>query len=279
MLRALFRGGRKRPAGAKRKPTGALTPIGWRADAGAAPAPSAEGWPVIDGPHYLDVLGALHGLFAPRWYLEIGAFKGQSLARSACDVVAVDPHFRFEGWPVPAARRAHFFQTTSDAFFATGFLKAAGIRPDLAFLDGLHHYEALLADFAATEPLMAPGGRILLHDCVPTSHAMADREWDESATRAWTGDVWKTLAALVETRPDLRVTVLDAWPTGLTLIENVAEGDAGLAGRLPALRARWDAVTLRDHGVARYFAQFEIHSSWRFVQARQAAAAPSPSGG
>jgi hypothetical protein len=278
MLKALFGGGRRRPAGEKRKPVGRLTAMGWRAGSGPAPAPGPEGWPAVDGPHYLDVLGALHGLFAPRWYLEVGAFKGQSLARAACDVVAVDPKFRFEGWPVPAARRAHFFQMTSDDFFATGFLQAAGIRPDLAFLDGLHHYEALLTDFAATEPLMAPGGRILLHDCVPTSHAMADREWDESATRAWTGDVWKTLAALIEARPDLRVTVLDAWPTGLAIIENLAPGDGGLAARLPGLRARWDAVTLRDHGVARYFAQFEIQSSWRFLQARQAAA-PSPDGG
>ncbi len=278
MLKAVFGGARARPAGEKRKAIGALTPIGWRAGAGPAPAASPEGWPVIDGPHYLDVLGALHALFAPRWYLEIGAFKGHSLARATCDVVAVDPQFRFEGWPVPGARRAHFFQSTSDEFFATGFLRAAGIRPDLAFLDGLHHYEALLADFAAAEPLMAPGGRILLHDCAPTTHAMADRDWDESATRAWTGDVWKALAALVETRPDLRVSVLDAWPTGLAVIENLAPDDGRIAAAAPAIRARWDGVTLRAHGVARYFANFEIESSWRFVQARRAAA-PSPTGG
>ena len=246
----------------KRKPVGALGPMGARETGGAVMRD--DGFPVIDGPHYLDVLRGLHERLNPAWYFEIGAFKGHSLAQARCDVVAVDPEFRFAHPVLGAARRGHFFQMTSEAFFAEGFLEQAGIIPDLAFLDGLHHYEALLEDFIATEARMAPGGVIVLHDCAPTDHLMAEREWPATSP-AWTGDVWKTLAALIEHRPDLRIDVLDAWPSGLVAVRALDPGNRALPAAMGAIRRRFDAVSLADFGVARYFGMFEIMASARFV--------------
>jgi hypothetical protein len=37
----------------------------------------------------------------------------------------------------------------------------------------------------------------------------------------WTGDVWKTVVALREFRPDLVVRTIDLGPTGLTLVTNL----------------------------------------------------------
>lgn len=260
LARMLPFAGPERPR--KRKALGVLAPTGVRETGGAAFR--EDGFPAIDGPHYLDVLRGLHERLRPAWYLEIGAFKGHSLSQARCDVVAVDPEFQFAQPVLGTARRGHFFRMTSAEFFAEGFLERAQVTPELAFLDGLHHYEALLEDFAATEARMRPDGVILLHDCAPTDHVMARREWD-AASPAWTGDVWKALAALIETRPDLRIDVLDAWPSGLAVIRDLDPTSRVLREATPAIRSRLDGVSLEEFGVARYFASFAILPSAGFV--------------
>ncbi len=255
----------------KRRVRGALQPIGSRAAnplAGVEGRPpglgGAEGFPLVDGPHYLDALGALHRRLKPDWYLEIGTFKGASLRLARGRAIAVDPAFALDG-PPPPGPEAHYFQTTSDAFFESGFLERNGIAPDLCYIDGLHHAEASLRDFANAERRMAADGLIVLDDCLPTSHVMAERDWDHARTRFWTGDIWKTVVALLETRPDLRITVLDAWPTGLALVcgldpsAGAEAAQARLAGLLP--------LSLADYGVERYFAAFEIVNAFDAVSA------------
>jgi hypothetical protein len=37
----------------------------------------------------------------------------------------------------------------------------------------------------------------------------------------WTGDVWKAVFVLLRYRPDLRLTVIDARPSGLVLVEGL----------------------------------------------------------
>ncbi|MEM7490172.1 MAG: class I SAM-dependent methyltransferase [Pseudomonadota bacterium] len=176
-------------------------------------------WPEVAGMRYLRTLGALHDILKPACYLEVGTFRGRSLSLCQGDYVAVDPQFKIKAPACPeGARRMFLFQMTSDDFFASDFAARNDIRFDLAFLDGLHHCDALLRDFMGAEKLMAPDGVIALHDCCPTTTEMTGREMTEGL---WTGDVWKTVRILRERRPDLRIDVTTARPTGLALVRNL----------------------------------------------------------
>ena len=175
--------------------------------------------PVIDGLRYFRLLNRIHAKLQPKWYLEVGTFTGKSLAMAKCNTVAVDPNFKIEHPVINAeGSQMFFFQQTSDDFFASGFLKANKIKPDFAFLDGMHLFEFLLRDFIAAEKAMGKGGVICLHDCCPTTAYMAEREFHDGM---WTGDVWKTLMILLKHRPDLRIDVTDAASTGLVVIRNL----------------------------------------------------------
>jgi hypothetical protein len=120
---------------------------------------------------------------------------------------------------------------TSEDFFARYDREdVLGDAPlDLAFVDGLHLFEAALADVAALERWAHPGTVVLLHDCHPTSEAMAARD---RTTVAWAGDVWKVVAALRAERPELTVTTVDVGPTGLGVITGLGRGFDDLEGAI-----------------------------------------------
>ncbi len=265
---------KKRDKPGKRRVRGELAPLGWRArpgaegptDAARAFAVGEPDYPVVDGPHYVDVLDQLHRRLQPAWYLEIGTFVGTSLACARGDYVAVDPMFRLNAAALPIRNQAHLMQMTSAAFFQSGFLARNAIRPNLAFLDGLHLFEALLDDFIAAEAQAADGGMIALHDCVPSRDEMTARTWDEGNVRFWTGDVWKVVAILHAQRPDLRITILDAWPTGLALIDRLDPANTVLRDRRDETVAAWRDVTLRGYGLDRFFGAMDIRSSHTFLQ-------------
>lgn len=249
-------------------PLGAVTEIGHRAGAaGYVPETREEGYPLIDGPHYLDVLGALHEILAPEWYLEIGTNRGESLRRAPGSFVAVDPDFIFDSFRMEQRGAGHFFQQTSDDFFASDFLERTGIRPDLGFLDGLHLFEFLLRDVMNFERAAAPGAMAVLHDCLPFNRLMTERDWDQQKTRFWTGDVWKTLAILMRHRPDLTIDVLDAYPTGLVLIRGLNPSDTHLTSVYDDVVEEFRSIDLPTYGLDTYFGQFTIQSSFAAVQA------------
>ena len=216
--------------------------------------------PVIGGIRYLRMLGRLHAVLNPDWYLEVGTFTGRSLSKVDCNFVAVDPKFRLKA-PLshPSATQMHLFQQTSDDFFASGFAERNDIRFDLAFLDGLHHYEVLLRDFINAEKLMSKDGVIALHDCCPSSVEMTAREQIQGA---WTGDVWKTLLILLRNRPDLDIHVAAAAPTGLVVIRNLDPDSSVLSDRYDAVISEFDPIGISDleGGIAEYYESFELRS-------------------
>ena len=216
--------------------------------------------PAIDGIRYLRMLGGLHAVLKPNWYLEVGTFTGRSLSRVACNFVAVDPQFRLKA-PLnhPGATQMHLFQQTSDEFFASGFADRNNIQFDFAFLDGLHHYEVLLRDFMNAEKLMSKGGVIALHDCCPSTEEMTVRE---QVPGAWTGDVWKTLLILLRNRPDLDLHVSTASPTGLVVIRNLDPNSTELSDRYDALISEYDPIGFADldGGIAGYYRGFELRA-------------------
>jgi len=186
--------------------------------------------PDLAGENYGSVLDRLHRVLEPASYLEIGTNAGDSLRFARCATIAIDPKFSFvsadplEGKPLCA-----LYQMTSDAFFANHDPRAVLGRPiDMAFLDGMHLSEFLLRDFMNTEKYCRRNAIIAIHDCVPLDHDMARRDPESAPSEPndrpgwWTGDIWRFILLLKRRRQDLRITVLDAPPTGLVLVTNLS---------------------------------------------------------
>ena len=115
---------------------------------------------------------------ARRVYLEIGVSRGVTFRRITADEkIAVDPAFKLSArsrrLADAKARATHYFETTSDAFFAneTGFLEQHGI--DVALIDGLHTYKHVVRDIENTLRYLRDDGVIVLHDCNPANASIA----------------------------------------------------------------------------------------------------------
>jgi tetratricopeptide (TPR) repeat protein len=173
----------------------------------------------LHGEGYFDVLYRLHRHFRPAAYLEIGVATGQSLRRALDETVAigVDPDPHIEG---PIGPNQRVFRETSDNFFARHDVKAelGGRSPDMAFIDGMHHFEFALRDFAHVEAVSRPDTVVLIHDCWPLDRRTAERE---RCTEFWSGDIWRLGLLLRKYRPDLKVHTIATPPTGLGIVLNL----------------------------------------------------------
>ena len=166
-------------------------------------------------PTYFHLLADLHRRLRPARYLEIGVNEGHSLALSlpTTRLVGVDPEPRVDNLDHPDWT---VVSTTSEDFFAChDVMGLLGGPVDLAFVDGLHHFEVALADVLAIERYAHPGTVVLVHDVVPIDAPTSTRE---RATLVWSGDVWKAVVLLRRHRPNLTITTLDVAPTGMALI-------------------------------------------------------------
>ena len=175
---------------------------------------------LMPGPHYKDVLRAIHARLHPRSYLEIGVAAGATLALAATAEVAigVDPvEAPLEHALPPGAR---VVRETSDHFFGSRSARELfgdeGV--DLVFIDGLHLFEFALRDFFNAEAWCTKTSTIVLHDCVPIARATAERE---RRTRFWVGDTWKAAWALARHRPDLRIRTILTPPSGLVVVRRL----------------------------------------------------------
>lgn len=187
--------------------------------------------PPHQGHSYQEVLTQLSKIRAVQRYLEIGVCGGKTFANISCNAaIGVDPNYLLNSNIMLNKERAFLFQMTSDVFFrsvdAKQFLDG---EPDLVFLDGMHKFEYLLRDFYNSEKICGKHSLIAVHDCLPLTRTMANR--DEQVARAmsigtnyenwWTGDVWKLIPILQKYRPDLRLIAVSAPPTGLLFITNL----------------------------------------------------------
>ena len=230
-------------------------------------------FPGNTGLHYLDVIDRIAEIRKPDWYLEIGSRSGTSIARRSCNFVAVDPEFAIKAEVFNSARQMHFMQMTSDDFFASGFLKGAGIVPDLCFIDGMHLFEFALRDFINAEKAMRPDGIICFHDVSPFNYAMTSRDADEVLSRKapWTGDVWKTIDILAKYRPDLQIDVLAAKKTGLACVTRLDPTSTVLEDRMDALLADYTDLSLEVHGAAAYHATCPLRDPEAYLRDLQGA--------
>lgn len=161
-----------------------------------------------------EFLAGLHRLVQPRTYLETGIHMGESLQLSRVPSIGIDPDFAIS---TEVQADVQLVRSSSDEFFAREDPLAHLPVPvlDLTFIDGMHLAEYALRDYVAVERFTTPASVILFDDTLPLDVEMANRK---RTTGAWTGDVYKTVQALRELRPDLVVLDIDTELTGTTLV-------------------------------------------------------------
>lgn len=241
-----------------------------RREVAGSPIMNADSQFGHEGTHYLTFLRRMIDTLAPKMYFEIGTHSGSSLQMVSCDAVCVDPKFAISSNVILNRKNTHFYQGSSDEFFEDQFL-VKRLFPwgvDLAFLDGLHLFEALLKDFINTEKLTNPPSVILLHDCLPFNERMAAREriWGgddepQEIRDYWTGDVWKLLVILNKYRPDLTVSYLDCPPTGLVACSNLDKFNTTLSDRFSEIVDEFSSLELSDYGFDRLWRLYPTFSS------------------
>lgn len=191
----------------------------------------------LPGENYVRVLKRIHRHLRPRTYLEIGVSRGESLECVLPETLTlgIDPAPNL-GKPPPANVR--IYRETSDDFFARYSPRAElGGQPlELAFLDGMHHFEYALRDFINVERSCSRASVILVHDCYPLDERTAQRE---QVTGFWSGDIWRLMLLLRTHRPDLVVRTIATAPTGLGIVLNPDPASRVLPDRLDQLIAEY----------------------------------------
>jgi len=182
---------------------------------------------MMPGLRYDQILNRVHWHLKPQSYVEIGVARGGSMTRVAPETraIGIDPAPRIDR---PITARAKIYPVESDAFFQRyDLLEELGVNKlDVAFIDGLHIFEQALRDFINLERYSQPDTVILIHDCYPPTELSAARE---AVTDYWCGDVWRLIAVLCRHRPDLAVSVIPTFPSGLGVVTGLDSGSTLLS--------------------------------------------------
>jgi hypothetical protein len=194
----------------------------------------------LGGEEYFRVLERIHRELRPKTYVETGVDKGDSirLALPGTRAIGIDPRPSIAFDPGPTTR---IFAQTSDEFFARPDLDAllGGLPVDLAFIDGMHHFEVALRDFMHLERLCHRDATILIHDCFPHDRRTAQRE---RSVEFWSGDVWRLIVLLKKYRPDLSIHTIATPPTGLAVVRRLDPRSGYLAAHLEPLTREFLAL-------------------------------------
>lgn len=217
-------------------------------------------------PPYIALLDRIHRHLVPRTYVEIGVLHGHTLALAlpGTTAIGVDPA---PSVIYPLQRRTRVFKETSDDFFDRHDLSALlGGQPlDLAFIDGMHHFEFALRDLINLERYATADTTILVHDCYPFDEVTAARE---RTTKKWSGDVWKLIVCLKQWRPDLRIAVVDVAPTGLGVVRGLDASSTVLSDHYDEIVASYLALPFDSvAGDAKRTTLNGIPSDWDTVRA------------
>ncbi len=160
-------------------------------------------------------------------YLEIGVGKNfntyngvKCRHKTGIDLFEDNEWYKFNLDKLPPG----VIKMSSDELFA----KIRKTTYDIAFVDGLHHYEQVLRDIRNALKVLSPKGVVLVDDVDPETEIM-QRVPRES--KIWTGDVWK---AWLELRcdPNLMMHVIDitkhGGPYGIGVIQKGEQEPLGI---------------------------------------------------
>lgn len=160
-------------------------------------------------PQRWDIMNYLIQKYHYSTYLEIGVNDGLCIRKiniSNKDGVDPFPGSEIGGAIVPEIN----YPISSDLFFKN-------IEPnkkyDIIFIDGLHHTDQVDKDIINALNHLNLNGIVILHDCNPPEYEL---QLVPRVTGLWNGNVWKSIAKLRCTRPDLIVKVIDIdWGVGI----------------------------------------------------------------
>lgn len=172
------------------------------------------------GPNYLAILRALHLTLKPKLYVEIGVREGDSIVQALPEtrIVGIDPVIQVspaDGRPASVLLAS----TTSDEFFKIRVMREKCRGFDLAFIDGDHSYAQAKRDLENLVALAKPSSIICLHDVIPMDERTSQASSEGLSFH--TGDVWKLMAWVIETQPDLIAFTIACPPTGLGVIGKI----------------------------------------------------------
>ena len=139
-------------------------------------------------------------------FAEIGVFQGQNIREIITEHKdGVDPGA--EDKLVPEIN----YPITSDEFFQ--LIKGHDIKYDIIFIDGLHHVDQVDKDISNSLNHLTKNGTIVLHDCNPPEY---ETQLVPRVTGYWNGDVWKSVAKVRCTNPNVQLNVVDTdWGVGV----------------------------------------------------------------
>jgi hypothetical protein len=223
----------------------------------------------LTGEPYLAVLKRLHKQLRPKSYLEIGSHTGGSLALAECPSIAVDPGFNLNTTFLGEKTVCALYRMASDDFFAsTDPTVVLNRKIDFAFLDGMHLAEFLLRDFLNVEKSCKNNSVVAIHDCIPFEASIARRHEGDKETAAkskyhswWTGDVWKVIVALKRHRKDLKIHCVNASPTGLVLVTNLAPSSTYLSDNYFNIVEEFKGLDLNEFGVDKFIGSLDMIDS------------------
>jgi len=193
---------------------------------------------LLPGMQYTAWLQWFHRNLNPRNYLEIGVNTGRSLqyALSGTPCIGIDPSPVLE---YPLNDKQQLIETTSDDFFANNNVENLFGKIELAFIDGLHHYDQVLKDFINVEKHSDKDTVVLLHDIYPVVPETATREWN---TFYWAGDTWKFMHIINKYRPDLTIRTIPTFPTGLGFVNNLDANSTVLEDNFETILAEFNEL-------------------------------------
>jgi SAM-dependent methyltransferase len=160
----------------------------------------------------IELINTLIRLRAYRDYLEIGVKGGKAFL--AVDVerkTGVDPDLHRLKQQLQTGWQGRFKRALQGAFGAPWTLEENGLRLfempsddyfaerddryDIVFIDGLHHFDQVLRDYANAQRALRDGGCVVFHDCNPLCERAAQRD-REPDNQTWNGDTWKAVYGL-----------------------------------------------------------------------------------
>jgi calcineurin-like phosphoesterase family protein len=84
----------------------------------------------------------------------------------------------------------------------------------------------------------------MLHDCIPLDEISSS---NPRISQFYTGDVWKTLLIIVRNRPDLKICIVPAWPSGLVLVRGLNSKSNLLNEKFSVLVDQYRPLSFADY--------------------------------
>jgi len=169
-----------------------------------------------------------------------------------------------------------FHTEGSDIDSCLAEIRIRGQRYDIILVDLFHDYACSLRDLAGAFMLVEPGGFLVVHDCLPTSRAMAAPEY---ASGEWCGVTYKAYLDFVCNRKlDYRTVDTDY---GCGVIRKPAPRDilagVGRSSSAPGDHGLWQEWHAIGNDFERAFSFLEAHKEklLRLIGVEEFLAAPT----